>query len=154
MNRWLSALMIGLVSTSIYATDSSNTPIGYWKTLDDATGKPKSIVEIWKADNDVLMGKVIKVFPQVGEPLNKVCDKCTGNLHNQPVVGMVILSGLKSNENQWGNGQILDPDNGKTYKVTLRMAHNGNKLDVHGYIGIPLLGHSQTWERVDLRSGC
>lgn len=148
----LSALMTGLLATSVYATADLNSPVGYWKTIDDATGKPKSIVKIWKTDNEVLMGKVIKIFPKVGEDQTKVCDKCTGDLHNRPIVGMVIVSGLIAKEHQWDNGRILDPENGKTYSVSMRTAANGKKLDVHGYIGLPLLGRSQTWERVDVMS--
>lgn len=140
--------------TTICAASSSFTssPIGYWKTIDDVTGKPKSIVQIWKAENNALMGKVIKIFPRPGADLKRVCTACEGNLRNQPIVGMVILSGLKASHSQWGNGHILDPDNGKTYNCALHTAENGKKLSVRGYIGIPLLGRSQTWERVDLMS--
>lgn len=154
MNRfplWLSALAIGFIASTVYAV-TPNTPIGYWKTIDDATGKPKSIVQIWQAENSQLKGKVVKIFPKSGSNQDKVCAKCDGNLHNQPIVGMVIISGLMAKENQWDNGRILDPENGKTYNLSLRTAENGKKLDVHGYVGLPLLGRSQTWERVDLMS--
>ena len=151
--RGMSALIISLIATMVYAGNTlSNSPVGYWKTIDDVTGRPKSIVQIWKAENDMLAGRVIKVFPKEGAPVKKLCVACEGTRHNQPIVGMVILSGLRSNKSQWGNGQILDPENGKTYSCSLRTAENGKKLTVHGYIGIPLLGRSQMWERVDLMS--
>ncbi|MHB1947727.1 MAG: DUF2147 domain-containing protein [Gammaproteobacteria bacterium] len=144
---------ISLLATTVYATNPVSTPIGYWKTIDDVTGKPKSIVHIWKAENNNLMGKVIKLYPREGTDPNRVCSACEGHLRNQPIVGMIILSGLKASEaQQWGSGHILDPENGKTYSCSLRTSENGKKLAVKGYIGIPLLGRSQTWERVDLMS--
>jgi len=150
---WLSVIVIGCFITTVFAENvPPNSPIGYWKTIDDVTGRPKSIIHIWKAENDVLMGKVIKIFPKVGESQNKVCTACVGLRHNQPIVGMVILSGLKANQNAWNNGQILDPENGKTYSCSVRIADQGKKLNVHGFVGIPLLGRSQLWERVDLMS--
>lgn len=148
-------LLTGMIAglTVGMAQAAETTPIGYWKTVDDATGKPKSIVRIWQAENQQLIGKVIKIFPRDGSlAQSKVCSACSGQNRNQPIVGMVILSGLKANHSQWGNGEILDPENGKTYSVSMRVADNGKKLNVHGYIGIPLLGRSQTWERIDLMS--
>ncbi len=135
------------------ASASIDSPIGYWKTIDDLTGKPKSIVQVWKNHDQVLTGKVIKVFSSNNLASHKTCTACRGDKHNQPIVGMVIMSGLKSTKSQWANGHILDPDNGKTYKCTARLSENGKKLNVHGYVGLPLFGRSQTWERVDLMSG-
>lgn len=148
---WMILFATSLLATTIYAANPMPTPIGYWKTIDDVTGKPKSIVHIWRADNNGLTGKVIKLFPREGSEPNKICSACEGRLRNQPIVGMVILSGLRAAQaQQWSSGHILDPENGKTYSCSLRTAENGKKLTVKGYIGIPLLGRSQTWERVDL----
>lgn len=146
----LAILFIGFTTTIYAATvPPLNTPVGYWKTIDDVTGKPKSVVQIWKTDNDLLMGKVVKLYPQEGGEPSKICSACSGDLHNKSIVGMVILSGLKAGSAQeWGKGVILDPENGKTYQASLRTTDNGKKLDVHGYIGIPLLGRSQIWERI------
>ena len=144
---------IALVNTIQAATiTKESTPIGYWKTIDSATGKPKSIVQIWKTNDQVLMGKVVKLYPSQGVATAKTCASCSGELRGRPIVGMVILSGLKAKESQWGNGKILDPENGKTYSCLLKIGDNGQKLNVHGYVGIPILGRSQTWERVDLMS--
>lgn len=156
MNRimqWLSVLFIGIFATTVCTAGvRTDTPIGYWKTIDDVSGKPKSIIQIWKSDNNVLKGKVIKVFGKNGAVQDKICNACQGDYHDKPIVGMVIISGLKANQSQWGSGRILDPENGKTYSCSLRVAENGKKLNVHGYIGIPILGRSQIWERVDLMS--
>jgi hypothetical protein len=79
---------------------------------------------------------------------NPVCDKCEGERHNQPVTGMTIMWGVKKDgDNEWSGGQILDPGKGKTYKVKLSLKDDGQKLDVRGYIGMPMLGRTQTWIR-------
>lgn len=155
---WLSGLLIGLFATAIYAVQPHHShiyhsPIGYWKTIDDITGKPKSIVHIWKADNEMLMGKVIKIFPKKGDHINKLCTSCEGEKHNKPIIGMVILSGLRTQDAHWTKGMILDPENGKTYSCSMRLGDKGKRLNVYGYSGLHLLGRHQTWERVDLMSG-
>jgi uncharacterized protein (DUF2147 family) len=155
--RRLKLLVSGLIAGVIFSANvcalASSSPVGYWKTIDDVSGKPRSIVQIWRtADNDALMGKVVKIFPTNKVGFNKRCTACSGDKHNQLVVGMVIMSGLKTLKNRWGNGKILDPDSGKTYNCLLKLGDNGKKLDVQGYRGFSILGRSQTWERVDLMS--
>ena len=73
--------------------------------------------------------------------------ECEGANRNAPVVGLVILSGLSKAGDEYVGGQILDPDNGKTYRSKVRLTDNGKKLSVRGYIGVPMLGRSQTWVR-------
>jgi uncharacterized protein (DUF2147 family) len=157
-NHVLLSMLLGILCTFIFAIAHSteislDSPVGYWKTIDDVTGKPKSIVQIWKTNDDVLMGKVVKIFSKSNpDDQTKKCDACKGDLHNQPIVGMVILSGLKPKQNQWKSGNILDPENGKSYSCAMHTIDHGKKLDVRGYIGLSLLGRTQTWERVDLLS--
>lgn len=154
----IATMLVGSTVTSYAAVEKTpdligNTPIGYWKTIDDTTGKAKSIVQISRSADQLLTAKVIKIFPVNNSTQNKICTACQGDKHNQPIVGMVIMSGLKSAENEWSNGHILDPENGKIYKCTARLTEKGKKLNVHGFVGLPLFGRSQTWERVDLMSG-
>jgi uncharacterized protein (DUF2147 family) len=134
-------------AVSAFAGDVS--PLGYWKTIDDVTNKPKSIIQIWEGDNHALMGKVMKIYPRPGKDQHELCSACEGERHNQPIVGMVILTGLTFSDGQWSGGRILDPANGKTYKCIIKPYADGKRLLVRGYIGLPLLGRSQTWERVE-----
>ncbi|HJP98512.1 MAG TPA: DUF2147 domain-containing protein [Rhodanobacteraceae bacterium] len=142
-----SALMaLALLLATAYAATESATPVGTWTQVDDATGKPKSIIEISEQPDGALQGVVKQVlFSDQGT--NPKCEKCEGERHNKPVVGMTIMWGVKKDGDQWDGGQILDPNNGKIYKVKLELADNGQKLDVRGYIGMPLLGRTQTWMR-------
>ncbi|HZW22977.1 DUF2147 domain-containing protein [Noviherbaspirillum sp.] len=133
-----------LVAASAMAQDG--TPIGVWKTIDDESGKPKSLVRITESNGE-LRGKIEKLFREPGEDPNPKCEKCEGALKDQPVIGMTIITGMKKDGSEYNGGQILDPNNGKVYKSKMTVVDGGKKLDVRGYIGVPMLGRTQTWVR-------
>lgn len=137
------AIAAALTSLNILAQDAS--PVGLWKTIDDDTGKPKALIRITEINGE-LRGKIEKLFLDIGEK-NPKCDKCEGAQKDQPIIGMTILSGMKQEGTEYGDGQILDPANGKVYKSKMSLADNGKKLNVRGYIGMPMLGRTQTWLR-------
>lgn len=120
------------------------TPVGRWTTIDDDSGKPKSVVRIWEEDGK-LQGKIESLILEPNEDPNPKCTKCDGERKDQPVIGMVILWDLKPDGAKWSGGRILDPDNGSTYKCTLEPVEGGAKLKVRGYIGFSLLGRTQVW---------
>ncbi|MYM30989.1 DUF2147 domain-containing protein [Duganella sp. CY15W] len=124
----------------------SNSPAGLWKNIDDETGKPKALIRITES-NGVLTGQIEKLFREANEEQNPKCEKCDGARKDQPIVGMTILSNLKKDGDEYAGGEILDPNNGKTYKSKLHLTDGGKKLSVRGYIGVPMLGRSQTWVR-------
>lgn len=126
------------------------TPTGLWKTIDDETGEAKSLVRITELAG-TLTGKVEKslVTDPNGNPL---CTLCTDDRKGQTIVGMAIIRNVtknKTTEGLWDGGEILDPQNGKTYQVMLTPAAGGTELQVRGYIGLPLLGRTQTWIRAE-----
>ncbi|MGA8276911.1 MAG: DUF2147 domain-containing protein [Rhodanobacteraceae bacterium] len=124
---------------------AAQTPVGTWTTIDDTTGKPKSIVEISELNGE-LTGKVVEVLQSDQGP-HPICKECEGKRHNQPVTGMQIIWGLKKDGDQWDGGHILDPHNGKIYRCKMSLTDEGQKLDVRGFIGFSWLGRTQTWER-------
>ncbi|NUT14108.1 MAG: DUF2147 domain-containing protein [Cupriavidus sp.] len=137
----LAATLLGSAAALAQAT-----PSGTWKTIDDNTGKPRGLVEITEK-NGVYSGRLLKSFVD-GDGKPRVCDKCTDARKDQPLIGMTILSGLrKTGDNEWSGGEILDPENGKVYKSKMSLTEDGNKLNVRGFIGISLIGRTQTWER-------
>ena len=144
-------LLLTLFSMTLAQADNESvvTPVGYWKTIDDVNGQPRSIIQISEDANHALTGKVVKIFPKEGSDQHKLCVACEGKNHNQPIVGMVILSGLTSAETQWENGKIIDTVNGKSYRCIAKPYVDGKRLLVRGYVGLPLLGRSQVWQRVD-----
>lgn len=119
--------------------------IGKWKTIDDETGKAKSIVEIYKAKDGKIYGKVVKILTPGEE--NKKCTACTGSLKDKPIVGMIILKGLTKDGDEWSGGTIFDPNKNKEYKCYISL-ENADKLKVRGFIGFSLIGRTQYWHKV------
>lgn len=124
----------------------SQTCVGKWTTIDDDSGKKKSIVELYKY-KEQLYGKITHLYPREGREENPVCKKCTDDRKNQPLVGLQIVRNLKWNGTEWSGGTIVDPENGKTYNTKAWLDPNdSNKLFLRGYIG-PFF-RTQTWIRV------
>ena len=117
---------------------------GKWNTIDDETGKPTSIIEIFKKSDGKYYGKIVQLLQK---PENNNCVKCTDDRKNKPLVGLEIIRGLKKDGSEFTDGTITDPKKGKTYNCTV--TRSGDKLNVRGYVGISLIGRNQTWHRVD-----
>ncbi|KAB8043060.1 DUF2147 domain-containing protein [Janthinobacterium aquaticum] len=131
---------------SAAARGDNLTPVGTWKTIDDTTGKAKSLVVITES-NGVLQGKIEKLFRGPDEDQNPKCVSCKDARKDQPIIGMVMLSGLKYDGKEWTGGEITDPATGKVYKSKAELTDGGTKLQVRGYVGVPMFGRSQTWVR-------
>jgi uncharacterized protein (DUF2147 family) len=135
-------LLLGALLTA----QASESPVGLWRTIDDKTGKEKSLVRIVEANGE-LRATIEKLFREPNEEPNPNCDKCPGERKNKPVLGMMIMTGLKKSGSEYDGGEILDPANGKTYRVKMWTAEGGKKLNVRGFIGVSLLGRTQVWIR-------
>ena len=155
MKKTVFAIALSLASavswgqTTSPETAAAKSPVGLWKTIDDATKQPRSLVRIVEV-NGTLQGKIEKVLLREGEKEGGICDKCKDERKDKPVVGLQIMQGYKvdgSDANKWVSGEILDPNNGKVYKSHVTVQDGGSKLAVRGYIGTPLLGRTQTWLR-------
>lgn len=127
------------------AAAAQETPVGLWNTISDRDGKPTGVVEI-RESNGELSGVVRGILADAG-PEDSICGKCTDERKGQPVIGMEILRHMHRTGDEWSGGEILDPENGKTYRANMHLTDGGKKLVVRGYIGISLLGRSQTWIR-------
>ena len=132
------------------AIAANDTPIGTWRQI-DGTGKTRSIIEISETNGELratikeLLNRSPKGLARDGTP--PLCTQCSGDFKNKPIIGMVNMWGVRKDGDVWDGGKILNPADGKTYKVRLSLTDNGQKLDVHGYLGIPMMGQSQIWER-------
>jgi uncharacterized protein (DUF2147 family) len=138
----LGLLFLVLFSMNIYA--QGHGVIGKWNTIDDATSKAMSVVEIFEYNNKIY-GKVIEIL----NPKNrsKTCANCPGDDHNKPILGLTIIKGLVKDGTEYNNGKILDPKSGKLYKCYIEL-ESADKLKVRGYLGISLIGRTQYWERI------
>lgn len=147
MSRSISSFLTltagALLSTSVFAASLDGTQ---WQTIDDKTGEKKAIIQLYE-NNGRVSGKIIKVLDR--EKAKAVCTKCPGSLKNQPIEGLRILTGLKADgNNRWRDGKLVDPETGKVYSGKLTLSDNGQSLDLRGYVGTPLFGRSQTWQRI------
>ncbi|HEY9239443.1 MAG TPA: DUF2147 domain-containing protein [Burkholderiaceae bacterium] len=143
----VAALGLGLLSAIAHA---QATPAGLWKTVDDETKKEKSLIRIVEAGG-VFTGRLEKLLDPSVKP-DALCDKCVDDRKDKPLVGMTLIKGVKASASDkavWDGGEIMDPNNGKTYKVRLTPGEGGKTLAVRGYIGAPMLGRTQTWTRVE-----
>ncbi len=140
MNKWMLGALL-CVSAQAWA---QNTPVGLWKTIDDDSGEAKSLVRI-EDQGGVLRGKVEKGLS--AKPARTVCDLCTDARKDQPIIGMTIIEGARLGEDgkAWVGGEILDPNNGKTYRLELLPLDGGKRLRVRGFWG-PFY-RTQIWQR-------
>jgi uncharacterized protein (DUF2147 family) len=139
----LAMLSVALCAAPATATEPVS-PIGLWKTIDDKTGSARAIVRIYEQDGK-LFGRIERSFTPGAE--NRVCDVCTDERKDQPIIGLIIIRNIQSKDGEYAGGDILDPDTGTIYRCKFRLAQDGARLIVRGYIGISLLGRSQTWQR-------
>lgn len=123
----------------------SQSVIGKWKTIDDATGEAKSIVEVFSKSGKIY-AKVVDIMDPATK--NNLCKPCSGEDKNKPILGLTIIKGLSKDGSEYNSGEILDPKNGKLYKCALSL-ESKDKLKVRGYIGFSLLGRTQYWHRVN-----
>jgi uncharacterized protein (DUF2147 family) len=146
MRTLINAALIAAVVAAPLAWAQDGSPVGLWKTIDDSSGKPGALIRITENGGE-LTGKIEKLFRTADEDQNPKCVACTDARKNQPIVGMTIVSGLKKTGDDYTGGEILDPKNGKVYKSKLMVQEGGKKVEVRGYIGMPMFGRSQTWLR-------
>lgn len=143
--KQLLAITLLMLPYAAHAADLS----GVWQTTDDKTGKPRSLVRIVETAGEY--SAIVEKGLLATDTGDAVCDKCTDERKGQKIIGMTIAKHLKksTNSNVYDSGEILDPENGKTYKCKMTLSPNGNELEVRGFIGFSLLGRSQTWKRVE-----
>ena len=140
-------VIAGALALAACAASAQNTPVGLWKTIDDDGKTEKSLVRIGDSGG-TLTGKIEKIFDPAKQ--DSKCDQCSDERKDKPVLGMTILRNLKQDADDpssWTGGEILDPNNGKTYKTRLKPVEGGKQLQMRGYIG-PFY-RTQTWLRVE-----
>lgn len=125
------------------------TPVGVWKTIDDKTQTERAQLRITETGG-VLSAKIEKLLAADAKQ-DGVCDKCTDDRKGQPMIGLEVVRGVTKAgaDNTWGGGTILDAAEGKIYKVRMQPIEGGKKMEVRGYVGMPMLGRTQTWIRVE-----
>ncbi|MBK7000365.1 MAG: DUF2147 domain-containing protein [Rhodoferax sp.] len=142
----LRSLVIASFALSAVSAMAQMTPVGLWKTLSDDGKIEKSEVRVVD-NNGIVSGKIERILDPKAKP-GEVCDKCTDERKDKPMLGLEIIRGMKKVEGKdvWEDGKILDPENGKDYTLRLTPVEGGKKLEMRGsFFGI---GRTQTWIRI------
>ena len=132
------------------AAFAQTTPVGLWKTIDDKTKKERTLIRIVDTGG-TLSGKIEKRLDPDAKA-GDVCDKCADDRKDQPLQGLQLIRGITKNantENRWDGGTVIDPEDGKVYKARMTPIDGGKKLELRAYIGVPMIGRTQTWIRVE-----
>ncbi|OIN57483.1 DUF2147 domain-containing protein [Arsenicibacter rosenii] len=142
---WVVVLVFFVGIFSAHAQSNPDAIVGTW-----LNGTKKGHIQLYK-QGDKYFGKIVWLKepndPATGKPKTDVKNENAAN-HNRPVLGLVNLTNFEyDGGNVWDEGKIYNPEDGKTYscKLTLKDA---NTLDVRGFVGISLIGKTQTWTRV------
>jgi len=143
--NWAAALAIA----AAHSVRAQASPAGLWNTISDVDGRPTAVVEVRQVDG-AFVG-VVKALLVAADSRDSICDKCSDERKGQRIIGMEILRNMRPHGDEWSGGEILDPENGKTYRARMRLEDAGRKLVVRGYIGFSVFGRSQTWTRVVAR---
>ena len=125
---------------------NAQSVFGKWKTIDDRTGYPKGIIEIFKKDG-LMYGKILKVVEKGKEDV--LCIKCEGDLKDKPVTGMTIIKdGKKTDDDEWKGKYLFDPEQAMTFRFKIWLnPEDPDELKVRGYLSF--LFRTQTWIRYE-----
>lgn len=138
-------ILAGLMASVAFAASAQNapSPLGKWKTLDDQTGKPMTVTEVYLARNGTMAARIVE---NLGLP--NTCTTCSGEYKNKPAVGMVTLWNLKDKNGVWSDGNGYKPSEDTKFKVkSVKLVDGGNKLEVTGCKSV--FCRTATWVRVN-----
>lgn len=143
------SILISIILLFVSMGIAAQSVTGKWKTIDDETKRAKSIVEIYEEDGK-LYGKILELFREPDEDPDPICDLCDedDDRKDQKVNGMVIIRDMEKDDDEWEDGTILDPNNGKVYDCKLWVDEDDpNLLNVRGYIAF--FFRTQIWLRYE-----
>ncbi len=137
-------LVLGCLLLSASAHADPASPVGDWRTFDDRTGRERGLVRITETKEGLAARVLATVDPAEGQ---HVCEKCTDDRKDSPIIGLEILRGMHRDGDGWAGGRILDPETGSIYQCEMHLEDGGRRLVVRGYVGFSLFGRSQVWVR-------
>jgi uncharacterized protein (DUF2147 family) len=142
--------LLQAITAGARAAEGGPSPVGLWKTMDDRTHKPRAIIRIYE-EKGAFLGRIENSFDP--EELTARCEKCSGDRKDAPVIGLIIMRGITRRGSEYGGGEILDPETGWIYRCRFTISTEGEKLFVRGYLGLAVLGRTQTWTRAGKEFG-
>jgi uncharacterized protein (DUF2147 family) len=142
----LGVLAMAAPAPFAHAGQEDSPATGHWLTEDH-----RGVIDIERCDDGKLCGRLVwmQLPPEASAKPPTDGRNPSTELRTRPLCGLVMLGGFKQiSEREWGDGWIYDPENGKTYKAQMTLATD-TSLKLRGYVGIPLLGETQLWTRVN-----
>lgn len=123
---------------------------GNWRAIDDKTGFAKAIVKIERLKDGQVIGTIMRIIPRPDYTPKEVCQNCPKPFTDQKILGMTPLWGLRPEDTtglRYAGGFILDPLSGRIYRSKAKISNDGRRLTMRGYVGVSVLGRTQTWIR-------
>jgi uncharacterized protein (DUF2147 family) len=140
--RYISLLLLFTAISFSGFSQTSDAILGKW-----INSSGEAHIDISKK-GDKFFGKIVWLKAPKDEKGQAKLDvkNPEANLKTRPILGLEMLKDFVYDDGKWVDGKIYDPKTGKTYSCNMNIKSNGD-LNVRGYIGISLIGRSDTWKR-------
>lgn len=136
------AILLFLIPIAVGAAAPNGSPEGYW-----LTAKHDAVIELYRCAGEELCGRIawFRLRPDNTNPQALDIKNPDPAKRAQSLCGLAFITGFKAvATDRWEDGTIYDPNSGSTYRGTIQLRPDGT-LDLHGYIGISLIGRSEIW---------
>lgn len=138
------------VSSFSWIVAQSVTPVGKWLTVNYATGKVRSHIELWLDNKGTLRGNLVRIIERKKFD-DEFCHKCKDDRKGHKIEGIEFLRQMVKKDNDsryWHKGKALDAQSGKEYDCLIKMEQGNDSLEFRCYIGTPAFGRSEFWQRI------